>query len=84
MDEILRVIIFRRLERRKRGRRNLFWIHPIRNRKLVFGCFSHLDDAKKFYNFFRMGPDLFFLLSNILGERIRKQNTNYRAAISPE
>ncbi|XP_031342315.1 uncharacterized protein LOC116170224 [Photinus pyralis] len=92
MDVLLQGIILRRLHRRRRRvkkRRNLFWIHPIHTRRPVFGSFNHLfpdllNDPKKFYNYFRMSPDLFFQLRNLIAERIRKENTNYRAAISPE
>ena len=34
--------------------------------------------------FFRMNIEQFYRLSQLVGEEIRKQNTNYRRAIKPE
>jgi hypothetical protein len=53
-----------------------------------FGILSHLypdlpEDEEKFHGFFRMNIAQFYRLS-LVGEEIRKQNTNYRRAISPE
>jgi len=43
-----------------------------------------LEDEKKFHGFFRMNIEQFYRLSQLMVEEIRKQNTNYRRAISPE
>jgi len=39
---------------------------------------------KNFIGFFRINIEPFYRLSQLVGEEIRKQNTNYRRAISPE
>ena len=38
----------------------------------------------KFYGFFRKNIEQFYRLSQLVVEKIRKQNTNYKRAISPE
>ena len=43
-----------------------------------------LEGEEKFHGFFRMNIEQFYRLSQLVGEEIRKQNTNYRRAISPE
>jgi hypothetical protein len=43
-----------------------------------------LEDEEKFHGFFRMNIEQFYRRSQLVGEEIRKQNTNYRRAISPE
>ena len=65
------------------------WVHPINIKRPEFGVFSHLypdlpKDEEKFHGFFRMTIGQFYLPSQLAGEEIRKQNTNYRRAISPE
>jgi hypothetical protein len=42
-----------------------------------------LEDEKKFHRFLRMNIQQFYCLSQLVGEEMQKQNTNYRA-ISPE
>jgi hypothetical protein len=54
-----------------------------------FRIFNHLhwgllEDEEKFHVFFRMNIEQFCYLSQLVGEEIRKQNTNYRRGISPE
>ena len=65
------------------------WAHPINIKRPEFRIFSHLfpdllEDGKKFHGFFRMNIEQLYRLSQLVGEEIRKQNTNYRRAISPE
>jgi len=65
------------------------WVHPINIKRPEFGIFSQLyldllEDEEKFHGFFRMNIEQFYRLSQLVGEEIRKQNTNYRRAISPE
>jgi hypothetical protein len=57
------------------------WMHPINMKRLEFGIFSHL-----YLNLwvFRTYIEKFYRLSQLVGEEIRKPNTNYRTAISPE
>jgi len=43
-----------------------------------------VEDKEKFHGFFRMNIEQFHRLSQLVGEEIRKQNTKYRRAISPE
>ena len=47
-------------------------------------CPDLLEDEEKFHGFFRMNIEQLYRLSQLVGEEIRKQNTNYRRAISPE
>jgi hypothetical protein len=65
------------------------WVHPINIKGPEFGIFSHLypdllEDEEKFHGFFRINIEQFYRLSQLVAEDIRKQNTNYRRAISPE
>jgi len=65
------------------------WVHPINIKRPEFGIFSHLypdllEDEEKFHRLFRMNIEQFYRLSQLVREEIRKQNTNYRRAISPE
>ena len=65
------------------------WVHLINIKRPEFRIFSHLyldlvEDEEKFHGFFRMNIEQFYHLSQLVGEEIRKQNTNYRRAISPE
>lgn len=64
-----------------------FWIHEINLRRENFGEFHHLfpdllGDAEKFFKYFRMSSRKFYELVELLP--IKKQNTNFRKAISPE
>ena len=53
------------------------------------GCYNNLvkelvaEDAGSFRNFARLYPALFDTLVHLVSPLIVKQNTNYRAAISP-
>jgi len=63
------------------------WVHLINIKRPEFGIFSHLypdllENEEKFHGFFRMNIEKFYRLSQLVGEEIRKQNTNYRRAIS--
>jgi len=62
---------------------------PDEHKKPEFGMFGHLyrdllEDEEKFHGFFIMNIEQFSHLSPLVAEEIRKQNTNYRRAISPE
>jgi len=62
-------------------------MHLINIKRPEFGIFSHLypdllEDEEKFHGFFRMNIEQFYRLSQLVGEKIRKKNTNYRRAIS--
>jgi len=61
----------------------------INTKRPEFVIFCHLyrnmvEDKEKFHGFFRMNIEQFHRLSQLVGEEIRKQNTKYRRAISPE
>jgi hypothetical protein len=43
-----------------------------------------LEVEEKFHGFFKMNVEQFYHLSQLGGEEIQKQSTNYRWAISPE
>jgi len=43
-----------------------------------------IKDEEKFHGFFRMNIKKFYRLSQLVAEEIRKENTNYRRAITPE
>jgi hypothetical protein len=65
------------------------WMHPISIKRPEFGIFSHLTRIcsrmkRIFMAFFRMNIEQFYRLSQLVGEKIRKQNTSYRRTISPE
>jgi len=62
---------------------------PDKHKKTRIRIFSYLhrdqlENEEKFYGFFRMNIEQFYRLSQSVGEEIRKQNANYRRAISPE
>jgi hypothetical protein len=64
-------------------------VHPINIKRPDFGIFSHfypdlLKDEEKFHGFFGMNIEQFCRLSQLVGEDIQKQNTNYSRAITPE
>ena len=64
-------------------------MRPINIKRPEFGKFRHiytdlLEDEEKFHGVFRMNIEQFYRLSQLVEEGIRKQNTNYRKAISPE
>jgi len=82
---VLHTITWRRW-RRNRGN---ICLHPINIKRPEFGIFCHvyrnmLEDEEKFNGFFRMNIEQLYRLSLLVGVEIRKQNTNYRRAISPE
>jgi hypothetical protein len=63
-------------------------VHTINIKKPEFEVFSHLypdlhEDEGKFHGFFRMKNEQFYRLSQLVGEEKRKQNTNYKRAITP-
>jgi hypothetical protein len=61
------------------------WLHPINIRRPEFGIYPDLlEDEEKLYGLFRMNIEQFYHLSQLVGEEIRKHNTNCRRAISPE
>ena len=65
------------------------WVHPINQRRHDFGEFHvlwpeiYIDDERcKMY--IRMTKKQFDVLHNLLENKLNKQNTNFREAISPQ
>jgi hypothetical protein len=44
----------------------------------------HNQDPELFKSFYRMGIESFSLLADLVGPQIRRQNTNFRTALSAE
>ena len=68
---------------------NRIWVHPMNNRRFEKGEFFVLyPDLRrfedKFFNWFRMTVKKFDNLLRLIARQIRKQDTNYREAISAE
>jgi hypothetical protein len=64
-------------------------VHPMNIKRTDFEIFSHLypdllEDEEKFRRFFRINIEQFYRLSQLVGEKKKKQNTNYRRAIKPK
>jgi len=77
---VLHTIMWRKMWRLK-GRNK--WVHPINIKRPEFGIFSHFyqdlfEDEENFHDFFRINSEQFNRLSQLMGEEIRKRNTNYR------
>ncbi|XP_050307901.1 putative nuclease HARBI1 [Anthonomus grandis grandis] len=66
-----------------------YWIHPINERRHEFGKYHVLwpeisNDDNRCKMYIRMTMKEFEVLYNLLETKLRKQNTNFREAISPE
>lgn len=62
-----------------------FWVHPINQKRNIPDFIRELrNDPDKFYNYCRMSMETFDELLNLVEDRIKKQNTNYRRCISAE
>lgn len=77
------------LERRRKQKRKLFWVHPIISKRLFDGQFYKLFDSlrehpTKFFNYFRLSIDSFDTLVRLLGRRISYQDTTLRLAVPPQ
>lgn len=64
-----------------------YWVHPILRQRKRKGEFSTLykeliDDETKFHRYFRMSPNEFHQLHEILKSDLTKQNTTFRESIS--
>jgi len=64
------------------------WVHPRNIKRPEFGIFNHVKESargrREISWLFRMNIEQFYRLSQLLAEEIRKQNRNYRRAITPE
>lgn len=66
-----------------------YWVHPINEvRSLENTLIKFIREIRKyedkFRNYTRMTPQTFDFLLDLLEERIKKQDTNYRKAVTPE
>lgn len=66
-----------------------FWVHPINAERNEKGVFSNLfpqlkNDPEKFHQYFQMSVDEFIYLHDLVKDSIKKQNTQFRAAIPSE
>ena len=89
MENFNMLVLHTIMWRRWRLKRRNMWVHAINIKKPDFEIFRHLypdllEDEDKFNGFFRMNIEQFYRLSQLVGEEIQKQNTNYRRAITPE
>lgn len=71
--------------KKKKSKRT--WVHQINKKRQFFGEFHHLCQEltsfeDRFYTYFHMSKDSFEELHNILQQRLFKQDTNWRRAIS--
>lgn len=87
-DEDLFLFCLMESEEEEKRERQL-WVHPINKKRDTFGEFHHLfpdllKDNRKFFQYFRMSPEKFYELLNMLTPLIEKQNTNFRRPVSPE
>jgi hypothetical protein len=84
------VMIWWWLRRRKRRRqeKRKHWVHPFFHDNLNSRAYivsKELNqDPELFKSFYRMSIESFSLLVDLLGPQIRRQDTNFRAAVSTE
>lgn len=68
-------------------RRRRYWVHPYHDDCATVGNFKVAEELnhheEKFYSYYRMSQTTYRLLLDLVGPRIRKQNTNYRESICP-
>lgn len=65
------------------------WVHDINLERRTYGEFHTLmpelrKDEKRFYIYFRMTSECFDEVLDLITDDIRKCDTNYREAITPE
>jgi hypothetical protein len=76
------------LKRRRKLKFKRLWVHPINEKRNLFGEFSHLVrelrcHEDRFFSYFRMSPENFDHILLKIEPLISKRDTNYRKAISP-
>lgn len=73
---------------RRDKRERQYWVHPMnltRRESSVVNRFQQLKDfPDRFFELYRMTPVVFQYLLNMVGPRIRRQDTQMRKAIDPE
>lgn len=65
------------------------WVHPVNAKREDCGEFHNLyadlrQDPDMFRSYFRMSPESFSVILDHVSMDLRKQDTNFRKAISPE
>ncbi|CAH1997197.1 unnamed protein product [Acanthoscelides obtectus] len=88
MDTALLLLLENPLIKRRLAKKRRFWTHNINRSRERFGEFFHLykslqEDSERFYRYFRMKESTFSYILEKVEWRIKKQNSNFRKAISP-
>ena len=83
------VLLLEGLQRRGRGRRSRFWVHPLNQQRRQQGDFYHLVaelrlDSQRHHQYFRMSAEEMDELLSLIGPDVARQSTNYRAAMEPK
>lgn len=83
------VVLYAYQRRRKRKRRHDMWVHDLWTERGMHGEYHHLVRSlfayeDKFHQYFRMTPQIFNELHELIKDDIRKQNTYFRRAIGTE
>lgn len=81
-------VIEHRQEVREKRKRKI-WIHLICSKRKVFGEYHHLfpdllADKDKFWGYFRITPDRYFQLLEIIKGDLHIKTTTFREPIGPE
>lgn len=63
------------------------WVHSINEKRAKYGEFHHLVpelelDEERFKTYFRLNPEQYNEVLSLIDEDIKKNDTNYRKAIS--
>lgn len=66
-----------------------WWVHPINVKRETCGEFHLLfpdlkQDEQRFQSYFRMLPQTFYAILDLITVDLQKQETNYRKPVSPE
>lgn len=82
--KILKLLLLKRTITKNRRR---CWVHPINQNRTLNGEHLKLDEMfykypDKFRGYMRMMPSTFQKLLSVVGPTLKKQNTNWRDAIS--
>ncbi|KAJ8872030.1 hypothetical protein PR048_028370 [Dryococelus australis] len=81
------VVAYSYLQLRKRKKARKYWVHPYNatNIKHSPGVVSRelTQHEDKFHEFYRMSTETFYVQGQLVSEELRKQDANYRLAVSP-
>lgn len=87
-DEVNEVVIMWQYLRRRNRKRRRYWIHPSFQVLKNHGASICAEELKahptQFQNCYRMSPDTFSTLVEMLAPHITKQDTKFRDAITPQ